>query len=97
MTWKRIVAVVALVSLLYVPLTPKPARAIDTAWLVLGSIAAYVTFVVIGAWLVFRDTPNPPLMPSQTEPGRPWESQGDGVRMAHRCPQDAGNFTVVCW
>jgi hypothetical protein len=97
MTWKRLVAAIAIVSVLYVPLTPKPARAVDTAWLVLGSIAAYVTAVCIGAWLVFRDTPNPPLMPSPTDVEGPWEQHQEGVRLGLRCAQDSGNLTIACW
>jgi hypothetical protein len=93
---KRFVAILAVVSVLSIAVTPRPARAVDTAWLVLGSIAAYVAAVAIGAYFVFRDSPNPPLMPSTADPSQ-GSIPGGTVGMVYQCPQRAGNLTVLCW
>ena len=75
---------------------PRPARAIDTAFLVLGSIAAYAAVVGVATWLWRRNTTSSwGLMPmderlrdQQPEPG---------LHLANHCTQDDRNLKLVCW
>jgi len=96
MTLRRLVTVTAIVTLLSAgTVTPRRAQAVDTAVLVISSIAAYAAFVAIGAYFVFRGTPNPPFLPSETPPD---ETEGSrSLRPGYRCAQQDGNVTVVCW
>ena len=98
MTLRRVVAVTAIVTFLGAgAVTPRRVHAVDTAVLVISSIAAYAAFVALGAYLVFRDTPNPPLLPSETPADDDTAADGIRVRPGHRCAQRDGNVTVVCW
>lgn len=95
-TLGRLLAVTALAMVLATgAVCPRPARAVDTAVLVISSIAGYVAFVVLGAWLVFREAPSSALLPADGTPGEP--ASGGGLRPGHRCPAPDGGIPVVCW
>lgn len=98
MTLKRFVAIFAILTTLSIgTVSPKPARAIDTAVIVISSIAAYAAFVFIGAYIVYGRTPNPTLMPAPTDLDDPQDARDGGVRPGYRCRQADGNLTLVCW
>ncbi len=93
---RRTVVLTVIIALLCVGTRPRPARAVETAVLVIGSIAAYVGFVVGGAILMRPEAPassgfvpmEQPLRDARAEPG---------VHFAHRCNQDSPNLKLVCW
>ncbi|HVO22671.1 MAG TPA: hypothetical protein VMW56_03480 [Candidatus Margulisiibacteriota bacterium] len=92
---RRIVALTVVFTLLCMGIVrPRPARAVDTAVLVLGSIAAYVAFVSVGTLLTRRYTATsmelmePPPRDDQQEPG---------VRFAPHCRQNSPNLKLICW
>ena len=99
MKGKRVVAILALVSMLALnAVRPRAARANDTAIIVVASIAAYVAFVAIGATLAYGRgariapafAPGPP--PAEQRP------QNDRLRVGPACAPDAnGNVTLICW
>ena len=98
MPLRRALAVIAIVSFLGAgAVTPRRVHAIDTAVLVISSIAAYAAFVALGAYLMFRNTPNPPFLASETAPDDDTAADGTHVLPGYRCPQQDGNVTVVCW
>ncbi|MCK6555870.1 hypothetical protein L6Q96_15035 [Candidatus Binatia bacterium] len=95
---RRAMAVMTIVTLLCAGVvTPRRAEAADVAVLVISSIAAYVAFVALGAYLVFRNTPNPPFLPSETPPDGTGGPEASGLRPGYRCAQRDGNLTMVCW
>ena len=73
---------------------PRPARAVSTAILVVGSIAAYAAFVTVGTILVRRKSSTSwelmdlPPRDDQQEPG---------VHFGPHCGQNAPNLNLVCW
>ncbi len=91
---RTVVLAVVLTMLCTGIVRPGPARAVDTAVLVIGSIAAYAAFVTVGTMLMRRNTSaswelmDPPLRADQQEPG---------VRFAPHCLQNAPNLKLVCW
>jgi len=93
---RRTVVLTVIIALLWVGARPRPARAVETAVLVIGSIAAYVAFVVGGAMLLRPETPassgfvpmEQPLRDDRAEPG---------VHFAYRCDQDSPDLKLVCW
>jgi hypothetical protein len=92
---RRTVALTVVLTMLCTGIVrPRPAHAVDTAVLVIGSIAAYAAFVVAGAWLMRRNTPaswelvDPPPRDEQREPG---------VHFAPHCRQNSPNLKLVCW
>lgn len=94
---RRTVVLTVVIALLGVGiLRPRPAHAVETAIIVVGSIAAYVAVVVAGTMLMRRNTPAEwGLMPmdQRLRDDRP----EPGVDFAHRCKQDSSNLTLVCW
>ena len=94
---RRTVALTLVAAVFSVGLVrPRPARAVDTAVLVIGSIAAYVAVVVAGTMLMRHNSPSSwGLLPTderlQRDPPQP------GVHLAHRCKQSSGNLNLVCW
>lgn len=98
MTLRRAVTVTVIVTLLSAgAATPRRAHAVDTAVLVISSIAAYAAFVAIGAYFVFRDTPNPPLLPSAVPPDEVEQGGAAPLRPGYRCAQRDGTLTIACW
>jgi hypothetical protein len=95
---KRLVAILVGLALVGVGFVrPTPARADDTAVIVVGAIAAYAIFVAIGAWVIYgrqsssewSDKP-PDLRDAAADRG--------GVRFGSRCPPTAdGPLPVACW
>jgi hypothetical protein len=75
---------------------PRPVRAVDTAILVIGSIAAYVAVVVAGTMLMRRNSPAAwGLMPMDQR--RLDAQQEPGVHFGHHCHQNSSNLKIVCW
>jgi len=98
MILKRMIAMVVIVGLLVIgTATPKPARADAADALILAGIATglYVTFIVIGATLAYRNAPPLPFA-AATPDGDEYEKRPT-VRVGARCSQASGNLTLVCW
>jgi hypothetical protein len=91
---RRTVALTVVLTLSCVGiLRPRPARAVETAVLVVGSIAAYAAFVAVGTILMRRNTSASwKLM----EPPRD-DRQEPGVHFASHCRQNAPHLKLVCW
>jgi hypothetical protein len=98
MKLKRFVAILVVLTLLSTGIVrPKPAHAVNTAWLVLGSIAAYVAAVCLGAYLVYGRNSEPQLLVDVTNPDFGRDRAADGLRPGYRCRQADGDLTLVCW
>src|SRR5262245_20963644 len=99
MTLKRFVAILAILLTLSIgTLSPRPAKAVDTAVIVISSIAAYVVFVFVGAYIVYGRNPSPlELMPGPVGADHPEDGRPDGVRFGYGCRQADGNLTLACW
>ena len=98
MTFRRLVAATVITTVLCAgTVTPRRAQAVDTAVLVISSIAAYVAFIAIGAYFVFRGSENPPFLASEVPPDAADEPGSGVVRPGFRCAQRDGQVTVVCW
>jgi hypothetical protein len=75
---------------------PRPARALDTAILVIGSIAAYAAFVVAGTIIYRRSTTSAwGLVPQERPPDR--KRNAPRIQFAPRCKPAAGGLTLACW
>lgn len=94
---RRTVVLTVVIALLCADIVrPRPAHAIETAIIVIGSIAAYVGVVVAGAMLMRNSTPESTGLMPMDQPLRD-DRPGPGVRFAHRCNQDSPNLKLVCW
>lgn len=94
---KTLVVMITLLTIVATgTVTPAPVRAdSSTALIIVGSIAAYVGFVVVGTTLYRRTRSSTDLMP--TNPSENDRKRRDGVGFVQRCPQTSGNLTLVCW
>ncbi len=100
MTKKTVVVIAVIVALLYGAVTPSRARAsVSTPVLVIGSIVAFVAFVVVGTLLTtHRDVPLflqdvPPEDPDPTV-----RAQQQTVRFGPQCqPTSNGDRPLACW
>lgn len=94
---RRTVVLVLIIALAFVgTLRPRPAHAVETAVIIIGSIAAYAAVVVAGTMLMRRNTPASwGLMPLDPEArdDRPEPT----LRLAPGCRQTAAGVTLVCW
>ena len=100
--WRKATKVALLVVLATIlgtgTLRPQPARAANTAVIVVSSIAAYVVFVVGATWLIYtrRQQPLQGFLPQETARlGE--EDERAGVRLAHECQPREGTMPLVCW
>lgn len=91
---RRTIALTVVLTILCMGIVrPRPAQAVDTAVLVIGSIAAYAAFVVVGTILTRRyiatseELMDPP----------PRDQQEPGVRFAPHCRQNSPTLKLVCW
>ena len=77
---------------------PRPARAVDTAVIVISSIAAYVVFIVGGTWLVYtrKHTSQQPLMPEADLLDADRRESGT-MRLAPHCRTADGTMALLCW
>ena len=91
---RRTVALTVVFTMLCMGIVrPRPARAIDTAILVIGSIAAYVAFVAAGTMLMRRNSPASwELVDNPRD-----DQQEPGVHFASGCRQNSPNLKLVCW
>jgi hypothetical protein len=100
MTNKTVVAVAVIVTLLFGAVTPSRARAdVSTPVLIIGSIVAFVAFVVVGTLLTTnREVPlflqeMPPQDPDPTV-----RMQQQTVHFATQCrPTSDGTRPLACW
>ena len=79
-------------------LRPQPARAVDTAVIVVSSIAAYVVFVVGATWLIYtrRQQPLQGFVPQ--EPARFGDkNERPGLRLAPECQPRDGTMPIAGW
>lgn len=77
---------------------PRPARAADTAVIVVSAIAGYVAFILAGTWLVYsRKVPRQSaLLPQEPLPAR-GEVSPLGYRLGPQCRTHDGATPVLCW
>ena len=99
MTKKAVVAVAVIVALLFGAVTPSRAHAVSTPVLVLGSIAAFVAFVVVGALLTtHRQVPLFLQEVSPDDPDPTVRAQQHAVRFGTQCqPTSEGDRPLACW
>lgn len=77
---------------------PRPARAVETAVIVVSAIAGYVAFVLAGTWLVYtREQPTQrALLPEKPLLARDGASP-PGFRLGPECRTGDGTMPVLCW
>ena len=96
---KRTVVVLAVIgALLFGAVRPSPARAANTAVLVVGSIVAFVGFIVVGTLLTTHRQGAASL---QEVPGassdHAMQAPGGTVRWGTHCRPTAEGQPVLCW
>jgi hypothetical protein len=92
---RRTVALTVVLTMLCMGIMrPRPARAVSTAILVIGSIAAYAAFVTVGTILMRRNSAASWELMDQPPRDDQHESS---VRFAPRCRQNSPNLNLVCW
>jgi len=92
---KALVILVLSVTLVFNVALPSRARAVDTAVLVISSIAAFVAFVVAGTLLVRNKGPFT-LQPTPEDLSKTADRR-DGVRFGPGCPLKDGQPALACW
>jgi len=98
MTLKRMIAMLVVVGVLMIgTATPKPARGDVTGALILAGIATglYVTFIVVGATVAYRNAPPLPLTAGTLDQDE--REKRPTVRVGPGCSQASGDLTLVCW
>lgn len=99
MTKKSLVAIAVIIALLCTAVTPSPARADNTAVIVIASIAAFVAFIVVGTLLTtYRKTPLflQEMPPEDMDPAAP--TRRDAVHFGMNCrPSATDGQPLVCW
>lgn len=97
MRLKRTLAIAAVVGVLSTGLmAPAPARADNTALIVIASISAYVGVLLVATYLVYR-TPPPDSFAAMPVPPEDDRRTQPPVKLAPRCAQQSGGLTLVCW
>ena len=96
---KRTVVVVAVIgALLFNAVRPSPARAANTAVLILGSIVAFVGFVVVGTLLTTHRQGASSLQDMSDEDlEQRAHAPGGTVRWGAHCRPTAEGQPLVCW
>jgi hypothetical protein len=96
---KRTVVVVAVIgALLFGAVRPSPARAANTAVLVIGSIAAFAGFVVVGTLLTTHRQGAATLREiSGEDPDRQPRAPGGTVRWGAHCRPTSEGQPLLCW
>ncbi len=96
---KRTVVVVAVVgALLFNAVRPSPVRAANTAVLVIGSIVAFVGFVVVGTLLTTHRQGAASLQDvSGEDPVQQAHAPGGTVRWGAHCRPTSEGQPLVCW
>ena len=92
---RRTIALTLVLTMLCIGIArPRPARAVDTAVLVIGSIAAYTAFVVVGTLLTRRYTATSEEL---MDPLPRAEHLEPGLHFAPHCGQNSPDLKLVCW
>jgi hypothetical protein len=96
---KRTVVVAAVIGvLLFGAVRPSPARAVNTAVLVIGSIVAFAGFVVVGTLLTTHRHGATTLQEvSGEDPDQPAHAPGSTVRWGAHCRPTSEGQPLVCW
>jgi len=98
MTKRTVVVVAVIAALLYGAVRPAPARAANTAVLIVGSIVAFVGFVVVGTLLTTHRQGAASL---QEVPGatsdQPLQAPRGTVRWGTHCRPTSEGQPLVCW
>ncbi len=96
---KRTVVVVAVIgALLFNAVRPSPARAANTAVLILGSIVAFVGFVVVGTLsTTHRQGASSLQAVSGEDPEQQDHAPGGTVRWGAHCRPTSAGQPLVCW
>jgi len=91
---KTLVAIAVVVAVAWTAVSPSRARAdASIPVLVVGSVAAWIVFVSVGAYLTTAQ-PGHPLLPQEEIDRR----RVDGaVRFGRRCRSTVEGVTLVCW
>jgi hypothetical protein len=92
---KALVILVLSVTLVFNVALPSRARAVDTAVLVISSIAAFVAFVVAGTLLTRQKGPF--TLQQTPEDLSQVKDRRDGVRFGTGCPMNDGRPALACW
>jgi len=90
---KTVIAVAVVVAVAWTAVSPSRARAQDTAVLVAGSIAAWIVFVSVGAYLTTAQ-PGHPLLPQEEIDRRKVDS---ALHFGRRCRSTVEGVALVCW
>ena len=92
---KALVVLVLSVTLVFNVALPSRARATDTAVLVIGSIAAFVAFVIVGTLLTRHKGPF--TLQETPEDLSKIKDRQDGVQFGSGCPMNDGRPALACW
>jgi hypothetical protein len=98
MRMKRVVVLIAVMSLLMIgTVSPTPARADSTqiAILAAAALAGYIVIVFIATWLVYRS----PSASTEDEEDPPVDGKQPpaAMRCGPNCRQSSGDLALLCW
>jgi hypothetical protein len=99
---KRLVVMMIVLAFLTVgTLRPRPAQAStsETVIIIVGSIAAYAAFIILGAYYVYgKAFPSPAAGEDMDmDEGLPGDPPSPTVHFGQHCRQSSTNVTVACW
>lgn len=98
MTKRTVVVVAVIVAVLFGALRPSPARAANTAILVVGSIVAFVGFVVVGTLLTTHRQAAACLQEvSGEDADRHVHAPGGTIRWGAHCHPTIEGQPLLCW
>ena len=98
MTKRTLVVVAVICALLFNAVRPSPARAANTAVLILGSIVAFVGFVVVGTLLTTHRQGAATLQEMSGEgPEQQVRGRGGMVRWGAHCRPTSDGQPLLCW
>jgi hypothetical protein len=92
---KALVVLVLSVTLVFNVALPSRARAADTALIVIGSIVAFVGFVIVGTLLTRQKGPF--TLQQTPEDLSKIKDRRDGVHFGTGCPMNDGRPALACW
>jgi hypothetical protein len=93
---KAVVSLLLLALLAYETARPRPARAVDTAVIVVSAIAGYVAFILAGTWLVYTRK-QPKQRAFLPEKPLPEKDERERLHLGPECRTADGTMPVLCW